>query len=100
MGAQLGGFVVEPAWAKGAKVFAPVSPSMLPPDVDLRPYDVLIRKCDVPSLEAALEHLPYKQRPRNARGPKDIPLAYSVVRTFVCTSEPCVFTPRSRVTQS
>lgn len=57
------GLVIEPEWAKGAKIFVRVSVEALLEYVDLRPYHVVVSEIDVPRVEEILRTLPCRQRP-------------------------------------
>jgi len=106
------GLDIEPAWAKGAKIFVPISEEDVPADLELRPYHVLVSEEHVPRIKAALATLPCKQRPL-IKSSQEFTLeqeppvtegvasaAYTVERTFICMPEPLVFTPRSDYTRS
>ena len=55
--------VQEPAWANGAMLAAPGSRRELP-HVRLSPHHVWIFWQEIPSLESALQCIPYSQRPK------------------------------------
>lgn len=108
------GIEIEPEWANGAKIFAPISQSLLPEDVTLKAYHAVILTEDLPRLEAILQQFSCKERPRikTTKGvlvqddsPQGVEIQhtdvwYEVVRTFVHVPEPGMTTPRSRCTKS
>lgn len=60
------GIEISPAWANGAKIFAPVTPSDIEEAriEELCPHHVVLRARQWELLEAALKTIPYKRRPR------------------------------------
>lgn len=111
--AQAGVPDIEPGWAKGAKIFVPVSAEDVPADLELRPYHVLVWEEHIPRITEVLGTIPCRQRPsikssqtfalerqESTANKADGISGYVVERTFIHMPEPRIFTPRSDYTRS
>jgi len=99
---QINGLDTKPAWAHGAKVLFQTRASALPENLQLRPYHVLLKTADIPTIDEALLSLPYKHRPRCTTS-QEVLLDFLVEKTFIVVAEPCdelAITPRSMLTVS
>jgi len=99
---QMSGLDTKPKWAHAGKVLFPTRACALPVNIQLRPYHVLLKTEDIPSIDEALASLPYKQRPR-LQTSENVSLDFVVEKTFIVVADPgdsLAITPRSTLTVS